>query len=217
MMLEGRSILVTGAAGGLGAEIARGLARAGARPILADIDEARGRATADALGAPFLAVDLGEPASIEALAVGVAELTGGRLHGLVNNGAIATGRSTKKPVQSHSGCWRSLFRNRAQAPLPERAGSSASTSATSARSIHGATSSTKRPSAKTPMIVAGPLRRQSRPQPLMRIDRSSVTTGSRWPMSGLAVAATSGTAAPPTVRTTVVPIGPGARSIRPAS
>ena len=90
-MLDSRNILVTGAARGLGAEIARTLAGQGARLILADILQDEGRATADALGAEFLPVDLGDPASIAALGQAVSELTGGSLHGLVNNGAIATG------------------------------------------------------------------------------------------------------------------------------
>ncbi|GKY89391.1 SDR family oxidoreductase [Sinisalibacter aestuarii] len=91
MLLDGRHILVTGAARGLGAEIARGLAAQGARLILADIAEEEGRATAGALGATFARVDLADPASVEALAAAVAAATGGALHGLVNNGAIATG------------------------------------------------------------------------------------------------------------------------------
>lgn len=91
MMLEGRHILVTGAARGLGAVIARRLAEAGARLILADIAKDEGRATAEALGAAFLPVDLAAPESIVALGERLAALTGGTLHGLVNNGAIATG------------------------------------------------------------------------------------------------------------------------------
>lgn len=91
MMLAGRHILVTGAARGLGAVIARRLSEAGARLILADIAEDEGRATAERLGATFLPVDLGAPESIAALGEQVAALTGGTLHGLVNNGAIATG------------------------------------------------------------------------------------------------------------------------------
>jgi NAD(P)-dependent dehydrogenase (short-subunit alcohol dehydrogenase family) len=90
-MLNGRHILVTGAARGLGAEIARCLAGHGARLILADIAEDEGRATAEALGAAFHPVDLGAPDSIAALADAVAAETGGHLHGMVNNGAIATG------------------------------------------------------------------------------------------------------------------------------
>jgi len=90
-MLQGRNILVTGAARGLGAVIARSLAAQGARLFLADIAEADGRATASALGATFLPVDLGAPVTIERLARDLADATGGTLHGLVNNGAIATG------------------------------------------------------------------------------------------------------------------------------
>lgn len=91
MTLTGRTILLTGAARGLGAVIARNLAERGARLILADIAEEEGRATAAALEADFLPVDLGEPDSVAALGKAVAERNGGALHGLVNNGAIATG------------------------------------------------------------------------------------------------------------------------------
>ncbi len=90
-MLEGRSILVTGAARGLGREIARRLVEAGARLFLADIEVAEGEAVARKLGAAFLPVDLGSPDSITRLAEELAAATGGTLHGLVNNGAIATG------------------------------------------------------------------------------------------------------------------------------
>lgn len=87
MMLDGRHILVTGAARGLGAVLARALAEQGAQLTLADIAEDEGRALADELRAAFLPVDLGAPESIDAMA---AVLTG-PLDGLVNNGAIATG------------------------------------------------------------------------------------------------------------------------------
>lgn len=91
MMLRGRHILLTGAARGLGAVLARHLAAQGARLVLADIAEDEGRAVAAELGASFVALDLGEPGSITAAAEAVAAKTGGILHGLVNNGAIATG------------------------------------------------------------------------------------------------------------------------------
>lgn len=87
MSLQGRHILITGAARGLGAVLARALATEGATLTLADIAEDEGRALAEELGARFLRVDLGDPDSIAA----VAGALDGPLHGLVNNGAIATG------------------------------------------------------------------------------------------------------------------------------
>jgi len=91
MSLAGRHILLTGAARGLGAVLARALAAQGARLILADILEDEGRAVAAELDAAFLPLDLGDPESVEALGKAVDARTGGILHGLVNNGAVATG------------------------------------------------------------------------------------------------------------------------------
>ncbi|GAB5446323.1 SDR family oxidoreductase [Gymnodinialimonas sp.] len=85
--LEGRHILLTGAARGLGAVIARHLAEAGARLSLADILEEEGRAVADALSAHFIPLDLRDPESVASLGAAL----DGPLHGLFNNGAIATG------------------------------------------------------------------------------------------------------------------------------
>lgn len=87
MTLEGRRVLVTGAARGLGETLVRHLAEAGADLIAADILEEEGHSVATSIGARFERVDLRDPASIEALAGAL----GGPLHGLVNNGAIATG------------------------------------------------------------------------------------------------------------------------------
>lgn len=94
-MIKGRTILVTGAARGLGREIALHLAGQGARLVLGDIDAQGGQATADEITARgeqtrFHAVDLGDPDSITALAESI-KAQEGALHGLVNNGAIATG------------------------------------------------------------------------------------------------------------------------------
>lgn len=90
-MLAGRTILLTGAARGLGAEIARSLASHGAKLFIADIAEEEGRATAQDVGAEFFPVDLGNPDSILELAAQLSKATGGTLDGLINNGAIATG------------------------------------------------------------------------------------------------------------------------------
>ena len=94
-MLRGRTIVITGAARGLGRALASAAAEAGARLVLGDIDTAGGAETAAELAARgasvrFLPVDLGDPASIEAFAVDIAAHEGA-IDGLVNNGAIATG------------------------------------------------------------------------------------------------------------------------------
>ncbi|MFT4620958.1 MAG: NAD(P)-dependent dehydrogenase (short-subunit alcohol dehydrogenase family) [Sulfitobacter sp.] len=87
MNLSGRHILITGAARGLGAVLAKAAAEADACLTLADIAEEEGRAVAKDLNAAFHPVDLGDPDSITTLAGSIT----GPLHGLVNNGAIATG------------------------------------------------------------------------------------------------------------------------------
>lgn len=88
MILSGRTILVTGAARGLGREIARTCAAAGARLVLADIDE-RCADTAAETGARFVSVDLADPDSVAALGADIATREG-VLHGLCNNAAVAT-------------------------------------------------------------------------------------------------------------------------------
>ena len=93
--LTGRTVLVTGAARGVGRAIAEACAAAGARLVLADVLEDAGRETADALARAgalvrFVPVDLADPDSILRLGKNVAAVEG-VLHGLVNNAAIATG------------------------------------------------------------------------------------------------------------------------------
>ena len=92
--LQGRRVVVTGAARGLGRAFAEAALDAGARVLIADILEDRGRETAAALSAlgevHFQAVDLAEPDSIEALAAVTHDVLGG-VDGLVNCAAIATG------------------------------------------------------------------------------------------------------------------------------
>jgi NAD(P)-dependent dehydrogenase (short-subunit alcohol dehydrogenase family) len=93
--LTGRTIVVTGAARGVGRAIAEACAEAGARLVLADVLEAAGRETAAAIarsGASvrFVTVDLAHPESIARLAADV-EAHEGAADGLVNNAAIATG------------------------------------------------------------------------------------------------------------------------------
>jgi NAD(P)-dependent dehydrogenase (short-subunit alcohol dehydrogenase family) len=92
-VLTGRTIVVTGAARGVGRAIARACAEAGACLVLGDVLEEGGRAVAQELGqmteARFVPLDLGDPASVQAFASDVARHEG-EIHGLVNNAAIAT-------------------------------------------------------------------------------------------------------------------------------
>jgi len=96
MSLAGRTILITGAGRGLGRAFAEACAAAHAdRIVVADVNAEWGEATAASLNeagarAEFIAVDLGDPKSIESFA-GKMAARYGHLDGLVNNGAIATG------------------------------------------------------------------------------------------------------------------------------
>ena len=86
MRLEGKSALVTGAASGFGAEIARHFAREGAQVTLMDLNGEGARAVADEIGAAAMNVkgDVTSRADIEA-AIAVARELGGKLDILVNN------------------------------------------------------------------------------------------------------------------------------------
>jgi NAD(P)-dependent dehydrogenase (short-subunit alcohol dehydrogenase family) len=92
--MTGRIALVTGASGGLGLETARGLARAGARVLMACRSRERGeRAAADILASvpgaslDLVELDLASLASVRAAAVRVLEARGG-LDLLVNNAGV---------------------------------------------------------------------------------------------------------------------------------
>ena len=69
MLLEGKVGIVTGAASGFGAEIARVYAREGARVVIADINEQGARSVANEIGEAALAVrcDVSQRADIDAL------------------------------------------------------------------------------------------------------------------------------------------------------
>jgi NAD(P)-dependent dehydrogenase (short-subunit alcohol dehydrogenase family) len=92
-MLTGRTIVVTGAARGVGRAIARACASAGACLVLGDILEDAGREVTDELSkmteARFVPIDLGDPDSVAAFARDIAAHEG-EIYGLVNNAAIAT-------------------------------------------------------------------------------------------------------------------------------
>lgn len=83
MSLEGKSVLVTGGARGLGAAICRELARAGARMVVADLNEAGARAVAESVRGRALKLDVTQEAEIARALDGI-----GRLDVLVNNAAV---------------------------------------------------------------------------------------------------------------------------------
>jgi NAD(P)-dependent dehydrogenase (short-subunit alcohol dehydrogenase family) len=112
-MLAGRTIVVTGAARGVGRAIAQACAKAGAALVLGDILADGGRAVAQELAkvtqARFVAVDLNDPDSIIAFARDVARQEG-EIHGLVNNAAIATNVGGKPFDEIELDLWDSVMR-----------------------------------------------------------------------------------------------------------
>lgn len=81
MKLNDKTAVITGAASGIGRATARAFAEAGARVLLADIDETKGILAAAELraaghAAEYLAVNLTDPASIAAFAAQVLERYG---------------------------------------------------------------------------------------------------------------------------------------------
>jgi meso-butanediol dehydrogenase/(S,S)-butanediol dehydrogenase/diacetyl reductase len=92
MMLEGRTVVVTGAGGGMGRGIAEAAAEAGAQVVVGDLDlnpvkeTARRIETGGGRALP-LVLDVTDPASV-AIAIAQAVRTFGRLDGWVNNAGV---------------------------------------------------------------------------------------------------------------------------------
>jgi 3-oxoacyl-[acyl-carrier protein] reductase len=104
MLLEGKTALVTGAAAGIGRATAETFAREGARVVLTDVDEARGRDAATAIqtaggSATFERLDVTNAPDVERVFNGVAERLGG-LDIVVNNaGIVADARLVKMTLE----------------------------------------------------------------------------------------------------------------------
>jgi NAD(P)-dependent dehydrogenase (short-subunit alcohol dehydrogenase family) len=87
MRLSGKTALITGAAGGIGEEIARRFREEGASVFVCDVNCAEGEKTAASMGAVFLTLDVTSEESWKAALSAVLQRTG-RLDILVNNAGI---------------------------------------------------------------------------------------------------------------------------------
>jgi 3alpha(or 20beta)-hydroxysteroid dehydrogenase len=85
--LDGRVVIVTGAARGQGEQEARLFTAEGARVVLTDVLDDRGEALAKELGQAYVHLDVGREADWAA-AVAAAKEAYGRIDGLVNNAGI---------------------------------------------------------------------------------------------------------------------------------
>lgn len=100
MRLAGKSALITGGAGGIGAQIARRFREEGAVVFLADVNREEGEKAADSMGAIFLLLDVTAEESWKAALAAVLARTG-RLDVLVNNAGINIRKNIEEmPVES---------------------------------------------------------------------------------------------------------------------
>jgi NAD(P)-dependent dehydrogenase (short-subunit alcohol dehydrogenase family) len=111
--LEGKAILVTGAARGLGRAIAQRCADDGAELVIIDVLEEEGARTAADLSAKgckieFMRCDITRTEDIASLFARISERWG-RLDGLVNNAALATGLAGKTFEQIPEAGWDRVF------------------------------------------------------------------------------------------------------------
>jgi NAD(P)-dependent dehydrogenase (short-subunit alcohol dehydrogenase family) len=92
MQISNSVVIVTGGASGLGAATARMLVGAGAKVVLADVNDTQGNALAAELGdaTRFVRTDVTDEASAKA-AIAAAQSAFGALNGLVNCAGIAIG------------------------------------------------------------------------------------------------------------------------------
>ena len=101
-VLARKTAIVTGAGQGIGRGVARALAAEGATVVIAEINEATGRAVAEEIGvsggrAHFVVCDVGDAASVKACAAATLEMAGG-IDILVNNAVFGY---SLRPFEEH--------------------------------------------------------------------------------------------------------------------
>jgi len=106
--LFGKSCIVTGAARGLGAQIARTFCEHGAKVLITDIDEVTGRDTANKIDAVFAAQDVTDEQSWEKI-IQICESEFGELDVLVNNAGLAQTGEGLSPEDSSLAAWKRMF------------------------------------------------------------------------------------------------------------
>lgn len=92
MELEGTSVIVTGGASGIGEASARRLSVLGARPVICDLNEEKGKAVAADLSGEFVKADVADEAQVQA-AVDAA-MAMAPLRGLVNAAGLGNANRT---------------------------------------------------------------------------------------------------------------------------
>lgn len=103
--LEGRSVLITGGASGIGAAMVEAFVAQGARTSFIDIDEAAGKAMEARTGACFTACDVTDIAALRAAIADIEQAAGG-IDALINN-AGKDDRQVVETVEPES--WRRML------------------------------------------------------------------------------------------------------------
>jgi len=100
MEIEGHVFIVTGGASGLGEGTARMLRQAGGQVLIADMQQDKGEAVAQQIGAVFMRCDVSQEADAQAVIDRAGQL--GPLSGLVNCAGIAPAEKTVGKNGAHS-------------------------------------------------------------------------------------------------------------------
>jgi NAD(P)-dependent dehydrogenase (short-subunit alcohol dehydrogenase family) len=90
-MMKDKVALVSGGASGIGADVCRRLAAAGARVTVLDVDEARGTALADEIGARFVRCNVADRNDWDAAVTGCIEALGVPDYAHLNAGVMSVG------------------------------------------------------------------------------------------------------------------------------